>query len=202
MDLNNWDLGSAGPLLLPDQTGPNPRLLTGAGKSGTAYLINRDNMGGYNTNNDNQIVQSLVNIFPNGTPEPGNDSAPIYFNGFVYFSPINDTVKAFRLTNGLLSIAPVSQSSTIYAFPGGTLAISANGNANGVLWAVQRTGTTTPGVLRAYDAANLGLELYNSNQVGSRDVLDAAAKFSVPLVVNGKVFVASQGQLTAYGLLP
>jgi hypothetical protein len=41
-----------------------------------------------------------------------------------------------------------------------------------------------------------------SNQAGSRDTLDFAAKFSLPLVVNGKVFVASTSQLTVYGLLP
>jgi hypothetical protein len=40
-------------------------------------------------------VQSLVNIFPNGTPELGNDSAPIYFNGTVYYEPINDNLQAF-----------------------------------------------------------------------------------------------------------
>ena len=35
-----------------------------------------------------------------------------------------------------------------------------------------------------------------------RDALDFAAKFSVPLVVNGKVFVTTIGRLTIYGLLP
>jgi hypothetical protein len=81
------------------------------------------------------------------------------------------------------------------------MAISANGNSNGILWVVQRNATVA-GVLRAYDATNLGTELYNSNQSGSRDTLDLAAKFSIPLVANGRVFVATQSQLTAYGLLP
>jgi hypothetical protein len=57
-------------------------------------------------------------------------------------------------------------------------------------------------VLRAYDASNLGIQLYSSDQAGSRDALDYAAKFSVPLVVNGKVFVTTIGRLTIYGLLP
>ena len=76
------------------------------------------------------------------------------------------------------------------------------GAAEGILWAVQVNGTSIPGTLRAYDVTNLGMELYNSDQAGSRDTLDYAAKYSVPLVANGKVFVASVSQLTAYGLLP
>jgi hypothetical protein len=158
-------------------------------------------MGHYNPN-DSQVVQSLVDIFPFGTPEPGNYSAPVYFNGSVYFSPVADAVKAFRLTNGLLATQPTSQSSQIFAYPGGTLAVSANGNTDGILWAVQRTGVSSPGVLRAYDPANLATEWYNSGQAGSRDVMGVAAKFSVPVIANGKVFVGSTTDLTVYGLLP
>jgi hypothetical protein len=32
--------------------------------------------------------------------------------------------------------------------------------------------------------------------------MDKASTFNVPLVANGRVFIASQTQLTAYGLLP
>lgn len=67
---------------------------------------------------------------------------------------------------------------------------------------MQRVDATTPGVLHAYHATDLGSELYNSNQAGSRDTLDIAAKFNIPLVANGKVYVASVSQLTVYGLLP
>jgi hypothetical protein len=91
------------------------------------------------------------------------------------------------------------------------MTISANGTANGSLWAVERvgddgtgSGPLFPGVLHAYDANDLTNELYNSNQAsGSRDVAAIAAKFNPPLVANGRVYVASQtGQLTVYGLLP
>jgi hypothetical protein len=209
MDNNNWDLASSGTLLLPDQPGATPHLLIGAGKTGTIYLVNRDSMGHYNANNDNQIVQSLVNIFPNGTPEPGNYSAPVYFNGIVYFSPINDTIKAFQMNNGLLPISATFSSLQVYPYPGGWIALSANGSTNGILWAIQRNdsgvadpGTAAPGVLRAYLATDLRTELYNSSQAGTRDALDYAAKFTVPLVANGKVFVLTNGRLTAFGLLP
>jgi hypothetical protein len=209
MDVNDLDLGSAGPVLLVDQTTGNfPHLLISAGKTGTIYVVNRDNMGQYNPNNDSQIVQSLPGVLPNGDAESGNFSQPAYYNGYVYFGAVNDTLKAFQLTNGLLSTAPTSESAAVYQVRGASFAISANGSSGGILWALQNNGASAdndvgaPGVLFAYDANNLATELYDTTQAGSRDTLDNAAKFSIPLVANGKVFIAGQTQLTAFGLLP
>jgi hypothetical protein len=173
-------------------------LLVSAGKNGSIYLVDRDNMTHYNTTDQN--VQTLVDIFPYGTPLPGNYSSPVYFNGSVYFGPVADSVQSFALTNGLLSTSPTSTSPETYPYPGGALAISANGTSNAILWAVQKNGSA-PGVLRAYSAASVAVELYNSDQAGSRDSLDAAAKFSIPLVVNGKVFVATEQSLTVFGFV-
>jgi chitodextrinase len=198
----NFDLGSSNLLLLPDQPGAHPHLALSAGKNENIHVVDRDNMGHFNANNDSQIVQSLVNIFPNGTPEPGNYNAPVYFNGTVYFGPVNDTLMAFKMSNGLLPAVPTSKSSEVYTYPGGAIAASGNGSINGILWGVQKNGTIAAGGLRAYDANNLAVELYNSDQAGTRDTLDIAAKFSVPLVANGKVYIGSMNNLTAYGLLP
>ena len=82
------------------------------------------------------------------------------------------------------------------------MAISANSSASGILWVIEHPSDTVPGILHAYDATNLKSELYNSSQSGSRDTLDIAAKFTVPLIANGRVFIGSNSQLTAYGLLP
>ena len=201
LDGGNLDLCAGGVLLLPDQPGSHPHLLIGAGKNSTVYVIDRDNMGHFNPNDDSHAVQTLPNIFPNanGTEMPGNFINPVYFNGTVYFSPVSDNIQAFPLNNGLLTTAPTSRSSDLYTYPGGALAVSADGNSNAILWAVQRNDVTAPGVLFAYDPANLGHVLYNSNQAGSRDALDLASKFNVPLVVNGKVFVVTVGTLTAFG---
>ena len=200
LNTNNLDLDAGGMILLPDQPGAHPHLLVSAGKNGSIYLVDRDNMTHFNTADKNP--QTLVNIFPFGTPLPGNYSSPVYFNGSVYFGPVADVLQMFKLNNGLLTTAPTSTSPEAFPYPGGALAISANGNTNGILWAVWMNGTSSPGSLRAYDATNLSFELYNSDQAGTRDTLDIAAKFAIPLVVNGKVFVASNSQLTVFGLLP
>jgi fibronectin type 3 domain-containing protein len=202
----NHDLGSGGALLLPDQPGAHPHEMLSSGKDGTIYLVDRDNMGKYNTSTNN-IVQTLANIFPpNGQQgsEPGNFSTPIYLNGTVYFIPNGDNLQGFSLTNGLLSTSAAVRSSAIFPDRGGAMAASANGSSSGIIWAVQRNATN-PGVLYAYNATSSSgtlAELYDSSQAGTRDTLDAAAKFNVPVVANGKVFVAGTTQLTAYGLLP
>jgi len=212
LNANGLDLGSAGPLLLPDQPGAHPHLLVSAGKNGTIYLVDRDAMGRFSgTTTDAQIVQALPGIFAAGTPEPGNFSAPVFFNGVVYFSPVADAIQTFPLRNGQLDTGAGQRTAETFAYPGATLAISAAGASQGILWALQRQGTcgvpascgsAAPAVLRAYDATNLQTLLYSSDQTGSRDALDAAAKFSVPLVANGKVFVSSTTQLSIFGLLP
>jgi hypothetical protein len=158
-------------------------------------------MGHYNANNDNAAVQVLKAVLPNGAQDTGNFSFPVYFKGYVYFAAVNDSLKAFQMTNGLLSTGPVSNSSVLYPNRGGAFSVSANGTSNGILWAVQ-DNSPSPAILRAYDAGNLAAELYDSAQAGSRDTLDTAAKFNAPVVANGKVYVGSTGRLTVYGLLP
>ncbi len=211
MDASDIDLGSGGTTLLPDQPGPHPHLAISAGKNGTIYLVDRDNMGRFNSSNDNQIVQTLVNTFPNGSFITGNFKAPVYWNSRLFFSADADNIKSFQVTNGLLSTSPTSRTSIVMNYPGATLSLSSNGAADGILWAIERidhdpTGggsTRRPGVLHAFDATNLGIELYNSDQAaGGRDALDYAAKWASPLIANGKVFVATNGRLTAFGLLP
>ena len=140
LDNGNLDLGSGGVLLLPDQGGAHPHEMVSAGKNGTVYLVDRDNMGGFHSASD-QIVQSLTNIFANNLGlEGGNFSSPVYWNGSVYFAPVAGAVQAFALSNGLLTSAPTSKTAQTYNGRGGTMAISANGSNNGILWTLQTGG--------------------------------------------------------------
>jgi hypothetical protein len=197
LDAADADLGSGGVLLLPDQPGAHPHLMIFTGKEGKIYVVDRDNMGHFHAG-----IDSIVQVLPGAVG--GAWSTPAYFNGNVYYSTVGDVLKAFQLANGLLSTSPVSQASVAFGYPGATPSISANGNTNGIVWTLQTDayGSSGPAVLHAYDASNVSRELYNSDQVGARDVLGGAVKFTVPTIANGKVYVGTETGLSVFGLLP
>jgi hypothetical protein len=187
------DLGSGGVLLIPDRPGKKP-LLVQVGKEGTIYVNNRNQLGKFNPNDDNQIVQNLPGAVG------GMWGMPAFWNNRVYFGGVGDNLKMFSFdpVAGLLSTTPVSNTSTFFNYPGTTPSISSNGTSNGIVWALQTDGN--PETLHAYDATNLNTELYNSKQNPTRDNPGAAVKFVVPTVANGKVYVPAQKQLSVYGL--
>jgi Legume lectin domain/Chitobiase/beta-hexosaminidase C-terminal domain len=190
------DLGSGGAVLLPDQPGAHPHLLVQVGKSGTIYVVDRDAMGGFNAASDN-IVQEF------GTEIGGIWGMPAYWNGNVYVWGKDDNLKTFSVTNGKLSAGPVSTGPDDSGFPAPTPAISSNGTTNGIVWAIQTDNYLSSGnsILRAYDATNVSTSLYSSSQNSSRDVGPVSTKFTVPTVVNGKVYVGGGSKVSVYGLL-
>jgi IPT/TIG domain. len=195
LDLNKRDVdtGSSGTLLLPDSAGSpqHPHLLTSAGKEGRIYLLDRDNLGKFQAGSDSQIVQSLP------AAVGGLFSIPAYFNGMVYFSGAGDNLKAFSIANAALSPAPISMSATKFGGLGAVPSVSANGASNGIVWVLESSGG---GILRAYDAANLAAELYDSGQNRARDSLGSYVKFSTPTIANGKVYAGTQNSLAVFGL--
>lgn len=196
-DEHDGDVGSGGTLLLPDQGGPHKHLLIQVGKSGSIYLINRDQMGGYSPKT-NHIVQDLESAIG------GLWGTPAWWNNNAYFGGQYDNLRqySFDPVSGLLSLTAVAISPTYFKFPGPTPSISANGNSDAIVWALQNEKYSGgPTVLHAYDATNVATELYNSAQNAGRDIAGPAVKFSVPTVVNGKVYVGTQTQLSVYGLL-
>lgn len=205
MARDDLDLGSAGVVLLPDQPGIYPHLAVTSGKNGHIYLMSRDRLGGYNPRKGNpQVVQEISRQLKQQM------GTPAYWNGHLYFgagiSPQRDAIKAFALRNGAISTAPTSQTAAIYHLTRSTVSVSASGNSNGIVWAVDNDAyySAHPGaaVLHAYDARNLARELYNSNQRPARDNPGQSSKFTVPTIANGKVFVGTANQLSVYGLLP
>jgi hypothetical protein len=192
------DFGSGGALVLPpmtDSTGTERYLAIGAGKDSNIYIVDRTNMGKFNPNNDNAIYQEI-----NGALSSGEWAMSAYFNGSVYFGPQANNLMQFEFSQAKLSTSPVSKSSATFEYPGSTPSISANGSSNGIVWAIEHSDPTD--VLHAYQAGNLAKEIYNSNQAsGSRDQFGQASHFGTPMIINGKVYVGTTTNVTAFGLL-
>ncbi len=201
------DMGSGGGLMLPDQPGPNPHLVVGAGKIGTIYLVNRDSMGGFNAGGDQNVQEVSGTI-------PGMFSTPGYWQGMVpgvglqnmvYTVAEDDQPKMFVLSNGLLQTPPTTATiNYTFGFPGASPVISANGTTGGILWAIDAARWQTGGtaILFAFDATNIqSPALYDSDNFVA-DHPGPAVKFTVPTVANGSVYVGTQTQLAVFGLFP
>jgi hypothetical protein len=189
------DFGSGGPLLLPDLvdgSGTTRHLAVGSGKDAIIYVVDRDNMGKFNSSSDNIYQQINGQI-------GGVWSKPSYFNNTVYYGAVGDHLKAFPIASAKLAVTPSSHSSASFAYPGTTPSISANGATNGIVWAVENGST---GVLHAYDATNLTAELYNSNQAANNRDHFSDNKYVTPMVANGKVYVGTPNSVVVFGLLP
>jgi hypothetical protein len=193
---SDTDLGSGGTIVLPDLTdgsGGTWHLAVGAGKDGNLYVVNRDSVGKFSSNNNN-IYQELTGSLPGGVW-----AMPAYFNNTVYYGSVGSPIQAFSIANAKLSASASAQTANSFGYPGATPGVSANGAGNGIVWAVENT---SPSVLHAYNAANL-VELYNSNEAaGGRDQFGDGNKFITPTIVNGKVFVGTPNGVAVFGLLP
>jgi hypothetical protein len=208
IEMINLDLSSSGPMLLPDQSGSNPHMAIFCGKTGTMYLINRDNMGKYNAASDN-VLQAQYTTIGGAVVPTGNWGTPAYFNSQIYIQGVKDYLKQYTLSSVpggslVLSGGPLAVGADNIGYPGTTPVISSNGTQNGIVWLVQSDGAATSkaSTLRAYDAANITHELYNSGLNGTKDQAGPAVKFATPTVANGKVYVPTASELDVYGLQP
>ena len=197
MNVDNLDLGASGPLVLPDQPGLYPHLLLGAAKTSSLYLLNRDDMGHFQSSSNSQIVQYIPRA-----AETKIHVSPAYWRNasseWIYVSGVEGPLMAFSLLQGRLSSAPVSQTSTIFGYPGATPIISSNGDSGGIVWALENYS----GVLHAYSATDLSQELYNAKEApNGRDVAEHGVQFYTPMVANGKVYFGTRTHLYGYGLL-
>ncbi len=194
LDRADIDLGSSAAVLLPDAAGSasHPHLLVNAGKEGRIYLIDRDQMGRFQAGSDRQIVQSIAGAVG---PVFGG---PAYYNNTLYFAPANDRVKAFPISEAHIEAPPSSQSASVIPYPGAVPAVSADGSLNGIVWLIEAGAA---GILHAYDASDLGRELYNSGMNASRDAPGPLTKFSAPVIANGKVYIGTGNSLAVFGLL-
>jgi hypothetical protein len=185
--LNDHDLDLSGgsPVILPDQDGAFPHVMVVAGKQGTIYVLNRDSLGMYATND--QVVQELAGVLPTNSMR----GSPVYWNGQMYFSAKADPLKVFSVSGGMLSTTPIIQTS-LKLTGAHAPSISANGNNDGIVWVFNG------GQIYAYDAITLKL-LYSSHQL-SRDYLPTISHFATQTVANGRLYMATRTTLEVFGL--
>ena len=192
---NDVDFGSGGSaVVLNVNSGAIKHLVIGGGKDGNLYLLNGDAMGGMGDTNARQHFFINGGIFATGA----------FWNNNYYIAPVGTSLEAFSFDSAtnLFITGATSISATSYGFPGATPSVSASGNSNGIVWALDNSQYCTsqspgcgPAVLHAYNAANLSNELWNSGMAAG-DAAGRAVKFTVPTVANGKVYVGTRGNNT------
>jgi hypothetical protein len=190
---------------------PGTRRVMGAGKQGVVFLVDTDHFGHLG---DEHAVQHF-----SGAKGEINVGAVFWHSaahgGLVYLWGQDDALHVYAFKDGRFNPVPLAVGGQTSAYPGGILALSANGGSAGILWAnaaLSEHGNdhiNGPGVLRAYDANDITHELWNSNLAPARDTPGRISKNAPPTVVNGKVYLASfgalpvgTGALDVYGLLP
>ena len=198
------DFGSSAPLLLPDSAGSasEPRLMLGASKSGSLYILNRDNLGGYISGcpDSSARVQTLA------VGDGAILGTPLFWNNAIYVAAGNGKLKSFPFFGGTLASSPSSSQSAETLGPqGATPVVSSKAASNAIIWLIDSSGAhgtpNSPAILRAFDPINSLNEIYNSGMAATRDAAGLAVKFAIPTVANGKVYVGTQTGLDVYGLL-
>lgn len=217
LNSGDTDFGAAGCLLLPGATGyPSTSYVVTGGKEGKLFVLDKGAGMGHVTS-DNTGAHQVWQAIQTSQCSHHIHGTPIYWNSasqgqLMYAWGENDVGKAFKFDGANFNTTPVMKTAvtsptTGCGMPGSILSLSANGNANGIVWAsCVYTGDAihdiVPGVLRAFDANNLGKELWNSYQNKSRDNLGNLAKYVPPTVANGKVYMATfSNAVCVYGAL-
>jgi hypothetical protein len=208
LDQTDADYGSGGAMVLPDQSGPIRGLVAAGGKDGKLYILNADDLGGYNAPQNGagatDNVAAEVNI---GACWCG----PSYFEGedghyIVSSGGANVNVWKVR-TDPSISLIHEGTSASVTGGGGGGqdsgffTFISSHDHKDAIIWAVSRPDASGNMWLYAFRAlphkrSNSLPQLF-AQSVGTWGGGNANV---VPVVANGKVFVATNQQLTIFGL--
>lgn len=203
-DQHDKDLGSGGVLLLPAQPGSTPPLAVMAGKAGfnespALYLLDRNTLAG-----KGKGILDQINV---GSCWCGqsyfNDGAPhIVSSGGTAVHLLDlQTGTSPKLTDAASASVDSGQD------PGFFTSVSSSGSANAIIWAVARPHPTaanrsTSIKLYAFNAIPSGSSLpllFQDSNAGSWPHTGGNANI-VPVVANGRVYVASYQQLSIYGI--
>jgi uncharacterized repeat protein (TIGR03806 family) len=208
------DFGSSAVLVLPRSN----TVLT-AGKSGPAYLLDRNNLGKFRPD-DSHALQKVQ--LPPPTTMYQHHAGFAYWEGplgpmvfdWPSVGPQSQPGKliGIKLTGGRLESTPALVGPhAVMGKPGASVSISSNGARAGVVWTYAAEATSLdntpqtsalPAILRAYDASDLR-PLWDSSRNRTRDAPGNHAKFVIPTVANGRLYLPTfSDQLVVYGQLP
>jgi hypothetical protein len=224
----DMDFGSGGVLLLPDQPGLVPHTAAAAGKDGLMYLIDRDNMG---RGDDIRPVRGRCADLDTATDHVLDKQCigPCWCGQSYYLNNIVSSggqqigvwqVKVDPIRPSLPKLTQIHSSTDLGGSTdngGFFTSISSNGDADVIIWAVSgrnnKLGTELgrpPPNLFAFQPMPGTSELKKLFQsvAGKWDMqlpdgkpVDANSNI-VPVVANGHVYVASNGELDIFGFVP
>ncbi|MFI1091913.1 choice-of-anchor D domain-containing protein [Streptomyces sp. NPDC020917] len=203
LDQRDTDLGSGGPVGLPDSFGTpsHPHLMVQQGKDGRVFLLDRDALGGRA-----QGAGGTDGVVGTTGPLKGQWGHPGVWGGdggYVYLVGNGGSLVALRRGvtgsgNPALSVAGSSQDS--FPYTSGSPVVTSDGTRSGsaLVWVVWSGGPTGVNAqLRAYNAvpdANGVLPLVWSAPIGT------APKFATPATDGGQVFTGTRdGRVYAFG---
>jgi len=201
LDQQDQDFSSGGVMLLPSLGANVPPLATAAGKYGTLFLLNRDGLGGYTAGGPDNVLASVAvgqcwcveSYFADPYPTVVSSGGQTLMLWRVATKPS----PGLRLVASA-PVTPAAQNAGFFT------AVSSNGTAGAIIWAVLRPSSAANPVvtLVAYGttpAQGTTLPLLFSAPAGPWDLPKSNA-FIMPVVANGRVYVASDGQLAIFGL--
>lgn len=203
LDQNDTDLGSGGPMALPDGAGTtaHPHLLVEVGKDGRLFLLDRDALGGRS-----QGPGGTDAVVSTAGPYNGVWGSPAFFGGssgsYVYTVENNGFLRASKLVvsgSGVPQLSSAGTSAATFGYTSGSPVVTSSGTdpSTALVWVVASSGPTGESAsLRAYDAVPVDglLRLRYSVPIGT------ASKFTRVATDGGRVFLGTRdGQVLAFG---
>jgi iron transport multicopper oxidase len=208
------DVGSGAPIALPAVFGTpsHPDVLAQAGKPGWLYLLDRDDLGGYQMGpgGADKLLASIggyagAGVWSKPSVWPG-DGGYLYLpvaNGCTSSVDPAGCLRAYHAgatADGTPSLALAGTTSSSFAYGSSAVVVTADGTRSGsaLLWTIWSSGWTGAGSeLRAYDAVPVDGTLPLRYLAG----IGTSAKFTTPAVGDGRIYVGTRdGHVLGFGI--
>jgi hypothetical protein len=219
LDAADLDFGAGGPVALPFGTSTYPDMMVAAGKSGSIYLLNRNNLGGreqglLGTDAALRVICCVAGEW--GHPAAFADTPTLTSsntaaaNDFLYYVGNTDYLREMKWgysTGGVPVLNTVATSSFQFGYTSGSPVVTSNGTSpsSAIVWAVGATGSTgAGGTLYAFSAVPAStctsLTPCTLTPLWSAPI-GTASKFTTPATDSGHVYVGTRdGHVLGFGI--